>query len=183
MEADSRQKLYAGVAARIAAYFIDCLLLFLGVIVLQAALYLVNPIVSIMRSGQVPTNGQVHLWVSTSVTIPCLLYFALMLCSSRQATLGMRLLKLRVGSVEGGRIGFAQALLRSAVLLIPFELNHSVIFHLLPRGAPPSTPFFLGIAGVWVVIAIYVALVILTPRRQSAHDLVARTIVQEAEAR
>ena len=181
MKADARERPYAGLAPRIAAYFVDCLLLFAGVILLQAALYIVNPILSMMRSGHVPTDGQVHLWVSTSVTIPCLIYFTLMLRSSRQATLGLRLLKLRAADVTGGRIGLAQALLRSAVLLIPFELNHSVIFHLSPRGAPPSMPFYLGIAGVWVVIAIYIASVILTPRHQSVHDLVAHTIVQRAD--
>ena len=181
MEADGRERSYAGLVPRIAAYFVDCVLLSVLVIPWEAALYVVNPIVSIMRSGHQPSGGQIHLWVFATVTIPSLLYFTLMLRSSRQATLGMRLLKLKAADANGGRIGFGKALLRSAVLLIPFELNHTVIFHLLPRGGPPSTPFFLGLIGVWAVIAIYVASVILTPLRQSVHDLVAHTIVERVD--
>lgn len=41
----------------------------------------------------------------------------------------MRILKLKVITVDGDRIGFGNALLRSTVMLIPFELNHTVMFH------------------------------------------------------
>jgi uncharacterized RDD family membrane protein YckC len=180
MEPNDGERSYAGVLSRVIAYFIDCLLLAVVLAVCQGAMYDLNPLISIMRSGQQPTAIQLHLWVFATVTFPSFLYFSLMMLTSRRATVGMRLLKLRVTDVNGGRIGFGQALLRSAVMLIPFELNHTVMFHLLPRGGPPSTPFWLGLVGVWAVIAIYVAVIVLTPRRQSVHDLVAGTVVQRA---
>lgn len=175
---NAREKPYAGVFARAGAYIIDCVILFVSLIVWQAALYVVNPPIAIFRSGQQPTGTQLQLWVFATATIPFLLYFALMLRSARQATLGMRFLKLKVADVGGGRVGFGQALLRSAVMLIPFELNHTVMFHLSPRDAPPSTAFWLDYIGVWVVIAIYIASILLTRRRQSVHDLVAGTAVE-----
>ena len=173
-----REKPYAGVFIRIGAYLIDCVILFVGLIVLQAALSVVNPLMPIIRSGQQPIATQLHLWVFATATIPFLLYFALMLRSARQATFGMRRLKLKVARVNGGRVSFGQALLRSAVLLIPFELNHAVMFHLSPRDASPSAAFWLGYAGVWVVIVVYIAAILLTRRRQSVHDLIAGTTVQ-----
>jgi uncharacterized RDD family membrane protein YckC len=166
------------VLRRMVAYSLDCGFLFFGLLVLQAILFVVNPIAAIMRTSQQPTPTQVHLWVFATASVPFLLYFALMLRSSRQATLGMRLLKLKVVDAGGGRIGFWQSLLRSAVMLIPFELNHAVMFYLGPRNAPPRPPFFIGLAVCWALIAAYIVTMLLTRRRQSVHDLLAGTVVQ-----
>ena len=172
---------YGGVLRRLGAYTLDCGLLLIGLVVLQAILFVVNPLIPILSRGLQPAPTQLHLWVFATATIPFLLYFALTLRSYRQATVGMRLLKLKVADVSGGRIGFGQSLLRSAVMLIPLELNHAVVFHLAPRNAPPPPAFFVGIATVWAVIAVYIATMLLTRRRQSAHDLVARTVVQRVD--
>jgi uncharacterized RDD family membrane protein YckC len=169
---------YGGVLRRLVAYSLDCGLLFLGLLVLQAILFVVNPIVALMRTGQQPTPTEFHLWVFATASIPFLLYFALILRSSRQATLGMRLLKLKVAHARGGRIGFGQSLLRSAVMLMPFELNHAVMFHLLPRDAPPPPSYFIGLVVFLALIAAYIATILLTRRRQSVHDLFAGTVVQ-----
>ena len=169
---------YGGVLRRLVAYSVDCGLLFFGLLVLQAILFGVNPMVALMRTGQQFTPTQLHLWVFATVSTPSLLYFALMLRSSRQATLGMRLLKLKVADAGGGQIGFGQSLLRSAVMLMPFELNHAVMFHLLPSDAPPPPSYFIGLVVCWVLIAAYIATMLLTRRRQSVHDLFAGTVVQ-----
>jgi uncharacterized RDD family membrane protein YckC len=174
---------YSGVMPRVIAYVLDCSLLFIGLVLLQAILFVINPLIASFRSGGQPTPGQIHLWVFATATLPFLFYFALTIRSSRQATVGMRLLKLKVTDVAGGRIGLGKSLLRSAVMLIPFELNHAVMFHLAPRNAPPQPVFFFGIAAIWVVIAIYIAAILLTRRRQSVHDLVASTVVQRAGER
>ena len=169
---------YAGVVARVIAYLVDCLVLFAGLLVWQAALYVFNPIVRAVQSGQQPSSAKLHLWVFATATIPFLFYFALTQSSARQATPGMRLLKLKLISVGGGPVRFGQALLRAAVLLIPFELNHAVMFHLTPRdGQPPTAMFWLGYIIVWALIALYIAAIPLTRRRQSVHDLLTGTAV------
>jgi uncharacterized RDD family membrane protein YckC len=176
--ADVVESPYGGGLRRLGAYILDCGLLLIGLVVLQGILLVVNPLIPILRSGLQPAPTQLHLWVFATATIPFLLYFALTLRSFRQATVGMRVLKLKVADVSGGRIGFGQSLLRSAVMLIPLELNHAVMFHLAPRNAPPPPAFFIGIAAVWAVIAVYIATMLLTRRHQSVHDLVAGTMVQ-----
>ena len=179
----SVEKTYGGVLRRIAAYGLDCAFLLLTLVPWQAALYFVNPIVSIINSGQQPTPIQLHLWIFATGSIPFFLYFALTLRSARQATLGMRLLGLRVEDKEGGRIGLGQSLLRSAVMLIPFELNHTLMFHLGPSDGPPSFGLFLSMVGFWIVIAIYIASMFWTKRRQSVHDLVAGTVVYQVRGK
>lgn len=175
------EKAYGGILRRLSAYVLDCGFLAIAVLVLQAILYVVNPIVAIIRSGQQPTTTQLHMWIFATASIPFLLYFALILRSPRQATVGMRLLKLKVAVIGGGRIGFGQSLLRSAVMLIPFELNHVVWFHLAPRDAPPTPAFYIGLAAFWALIVAYIATILLTRRRQSVHDLVAGTVVQRVD--
>lgn len=167
---------------RAAAYVVDCLLLLAGLLVWQALLYVVNPIMALIRSGQQPTGTQLHLWVFATASLPFWLYFAWTQSSVRQATLGMRLFKLKVTNLNGGRLGIGQALLRSAIMLIPFELNHAVLFHMMPPNGVPTTAFWVGYIGVWVAMAVYVAAIMITSRRQSVHDLVAHTVVTDRDA-
>jgi uncharacterized RDD family membrane protein YckC len=163
---------------RLAAYGLDCLLLFAGLLVLQAVLYPINPIVSMRQRGASFSGTQLHLWVFATATMPFLLYFAAMISSSRQATLGMRWLKLRVGDVTGRRVSFARAILRTAVLLLPFELNHTMMFHAAPPpGETPGVLFWAGISTVWVLIAIYLTAAAGSRWGQSIHDRVAGTRV------
>ena len=177
------EKSYGGLFARLCAYIVDCIILFAGLLVLQATLYFVNPLAPFISSGQPPPGGLLHLWVFATATLPFLFYFALMQSSARQATIGMRRLNLKVTNINDGRVGFWRALLRSAVMLIPFELNHAVMFHLSPRNAAPSPEFWLGCAGVWILIAAYIGLILITRRHQSLHDLAASTVVRRLDRR
>ena len=172
---------FAYLGRRAAAYVVDCLLLLASLLVWQALLYGANPIMGLIRTGQQPTGAQLHLWVFATASVPFWLYFAWTQSSARQATFGMRVFKLKVIDIHGDRIGVRQALLRSAVMLIPFELNHAVLFHLMPRVGVPTQAFWVGYAGVWVVMAVYVAVMLITPRWQSMHDLLARTVVTDRD--
>jgi len=67
-------------------------------------------------------------------------------------------------------------------MLIPFELNHAVLFHLMPRDGLPTLAFLLGSIGVWVAMAGSVVAMLITPRRQSVHDFLARTVVTDRDA-
>jgi len=169
---------YAGVMTRLAAYAVDCTLLFGGLLVWQGALYQVNPLLSMMRNGQQPTGRQIHTWVFATATLPFLLYFAVAQSSAHQATPGQRWLKLKVVAKDGTRVSLRQAVLRGAVMLIPFELNHAVLFHVMPRDGQLTPAFSFSYMGVLTIMAAYVAAVRLTRHRQSVHDLIAGTVVQ-----
>ena len=163
---------------RLFAYLTDCLLLFAALLVLQAALYAVNPMVASFRRGDPIDGGQLHLWVSATTTVPFVLYFAWMIASARQATVAMGVFGLRVVDLAGRRVTFPRALLRSAILLVPFELNHTVMFQVSPGPGQQAGPLVLaGIAAVWVLIAIYFATAAVWPRGQSVHDRIAGTVV------
>ena len=171
------------VIPRLLAYVLDCVILFVGLIGLQALLVPINPIVAMQRGGEVFSAVQLQLWVFATATVPFVLYFGLTVSSRRQATLGMRVFGLRVETEKGGRAGVGQGLLRSAVLLLPFEINHTLMFHFAQSGSDPPLAFWLGTGFVWLLILLYVISVVISPRGQSIHDRVARTVVVQAEPR
>ena len=166
------------VTTRLIAYVIDCALLLLALFGLQLLLYPVNPIVATMSRGEYFAGWQLHLWVSATTTVPFVLYFASMFASKRQATLGMHFLGLRVTDLDGRRISFGRALLRAAILLVPFELNHTVMFELSSGPGKDASPLVLvGIAVVWLLLALYLVTAAAPPRGQSIHDRIAGTVV------
>jgi len=168
----------AGLGRRLVAYAVDCAVLFGGLLVLQAILYPLNPIVRTLRDDGDVSGGNLHLWVFATATVPFLVYFVSAVASRRQSTVGMALLRMRVEMVDGSRVSLPRALLRSTVLLVPFEVNHVLMFHFAPpTGEAPSAAFWIGIAAVWVLIGVFLVSVLVSPRRQSLHDRVAGTVV------
>lgn len=79
--------------------------------------------------------------------------------------------------MNGERISFGRALLRTVVKLIPFEVNHAVMFLPVPMAGEPNPGFRPGFILVSLLMMVYLASVILTRRKQSIHDLVAGTVV------
>lgn len=136
-----------------------------------------------MHRGHQPTGGQLHRWVFATATLPFLLYFAVTQSSTHHATVGMRMLNLKVATLRGMPLSFKQALVRCMIMLVPFELNHAVLFHLMPRNGKVTPAFVLGYSGVCAIIAAYVAAIPCTKRHQSVHDLVAGTLVQRVRQR
>ena len=180
--ADENKSDYARIFSRLIAYFIDCLFLFAGLLVWQAIIYFLNlnPIVRLMNSGvQIPT-WQLHLWVFLTASLPFLIYFAWTQSSKNQATFGMRLLKIKVTNLKNKRISFGTAILRSAILLIPFEINHAIMFHLAEFSSPPTLVYWIASVSVWILMIVYIVSIFTTKRSQSIHDLFTGTIVRKA---
>lgn len=167
---------FAGLFRRLAAYALDCVVLFVGLLAVQASLYVVNPIVAAQRAGEPVSSIALHAWVFATASLPFWLYFTSMLRARRQATLGMRWMRIEVVRTDGSRLSFARAAQRSAVLLIPFEVNHALLFHVPFESAP--TTFWIGSALVWALIVLYVVSILLSRERRSVHDFAAGTLVR-----
>lgn len=168
-------------ARRLAAFLVDGLLLYAGGLATQAGLYLIgwHPFREHIAAGLWPAGSFLHLWVWASVSVPFWFYYAAWQASAWRATPGKRLFGLRVTTTAGGRLGFGRALLRAVVMLIPFEINHFVILQLAPAaGAAPAPAFYLGLASVYGLLALYLGALLLSPRRRSLHDWAAGSQVR-----
>lgn len=168
----------ASIPRRVLSYCAEVFLLFAGVLLLQGVLLVLrlNPLVAGVLSGAGLSKGVYHLWLLGTVDLPLVIYYTGTLGSSAQATLMMRWLGLQLESVEGGRVGYGRALLRTLVMLIPFEVNH---FFLVWANTPQGMPTLLGLqyTVVGILILLYMVTAVLSPRRQSIHDRVAGTVV------
>ncbi len=128
---------YAGFWSRVAALIVDnAIVMIFGLAILIAA--------SSAGAGAVVIANLVYILVA-------ILYWPLMECSERQATLGKQLLGLQVTDADGLRLNFVRALLRNLAKIIS------------------SLPFGLGFL-----------LAAFTPRKQALHDMITKCLVVRA---
>ena len=159
---------------RVAAYLVDYAILFTALISVQAG------IVALGRGFPyrlLQWGWQIELWVLLSISLPSWLYFSLTESSARQATLGKRLLGLQVMTVNGERLTFWQALLRTLIKLIPWEFTHLTLLVPTPLWWDASPTLRPGLAIVYILLGAYLVTMLLNPRRQSIHDLIVRSVV------
>lgn len=159
---------------RIGAYLFDYFILAFVLISLQGVIYLIGkgfPF-NLLRSGI-----QIELWIFLTISLPVWLYFAISECSSYKATLGKRLLKMQVTDLQGERISFWRALLRTIIKFIPWELTHLTLMFPVPLWSDSSPDLRTGIYIVYLLLGVYLLTMLLNKKRQSIHDLVVRTIV------
>jgi uncharacterized RDD family membrane protein YckC len=167
----NRQRL---ILKRSAAYVLDIILLFL---VLAPVGMLVQSVLGIR-----PVSG-FEVWQVTllNFSVPVWLYFILCDQSASGATVGKRLLRVRVSDLANPSKspGLGQAALRTLIKLLPWEVVHISAFAL---GGDFSDFSMLQAAGISIgnILTIaYLALAIATSGQRSMHDFAAKTFVGE----
>ncbi|HRJ45152.1 MAG: RDD family protein [Caldilineaceae bacterium] len=173
----------ASLRRRIASYTLEIWLLFAGVLLLQGLILLLglNPLANALAEGEAFSKRLYHLWLAGTVDLPLLLYYSVTLASPRQATLVMRWLNLRTTRTDGSPLRLGHAILRSLVMLIPFEINHIfLVWFSSPEGVPTQLVaqyvIVFGLSGLYILAAGR------SPLRQSIHDRIAGTIIVHASA-
>ena len=131
---------YGGFWARLVALIIDDAIVF---IILLAALLAMGTV-----GATVGMESMMGAAASLVATFVPLLYWAVLESSSRQATFGKRIMGLEVTDLEGNRLSFLRAFLRTLAKIIS------------------SIPFGLGF-----LIAAF------TARKQALHDIIVKTLV------
>jgi uncharacterized RDD family membrane protein YckC len=111
----------------------------------------------------------------TVLVAPVVVTFTVQEASTQQATLGKRVVGLRVTDSSGRRMGIGRALGRSVVKFAPWQLAHSAVFGLRADGDRAGLLVLAVLAQV-LVLASTVATVI-DPLHRAVHDHVAGTRV------
>jgi uncharacterized RDD family membrane protein YckC len=122
-----------------------------------------------------------EVWLATLVnfSLPMWLYFILSDRSARGATLGKRLLRLRVTRHNAStRVSTGQAVLRTAIKLLPWELVHVAGFAAAGDFSTFSTGQALGLALANLLTIVYLAGALASAGRRSIHDFAANTEVR-----
>jgi len=160
---------FALAVRRITAYLIDIILLF---VVLAPAATLVEWLLNL--SPQTPRQ----VWIATvlSFSIPTWLYFLLSDHSTSGATLGKRLLQIRVTMTNGNRPSLKRSFARTAIKLLPWEMVHVFGFALADElnVAMQSA----GLIAANILLFFYLAITFASRGRRSLHDLLVGTQVR-----
>jgi uncharacterized RDD family membrane protein YckC len=118
------------------------------------------------------------------LVLPVGIYLFVTENSRRQATLGKRVLGMRVVAIDGSRAPAWRILVRTVVKLLPWEFAHFLVWHAvdaLARGAGFPTWLLAGLVVADLLPIAYVLTVALQRDRRGPHDLVAGTrVVREA---
>ena len=166
----------AGIPRRMLAFVADVALLSIGVQLLYRGFQLAfGPVSALLTTG---TRAELfHLVI---VSLPSWIYLILGESSARGATLGKIVLNLRVVDVYGAGLDFRRALLRTIVKMLPFELAQVALSF-------PQPAYITGTIGhprllfvVYAMLALQVAAITMTLKKQSVHDLAAGTYVVRA---
>ncbi len=162
---------------RSAAYLLDILILF---IVLAPFAYLIESVLGLRPQ----TSGQVWIAAVLSFSVPVWLYFTLSDASQLGATIGKRIVGVRVIALgDSQTITYSHALARTALKLLPWELAHVFGFALADRVGDIVRS--LGLVAANLLVVLYVVVMVIHAGRRSIHDLIAGTqvaSVQHAES-
>ncbi len=172
---------YAGLWTRALAFALDELII-AGYLVLVAAMgALVNLTLPGLARALFGSRVAGQASGFALVTLPVVLYFALMESSAWQASWGKRRCGLRVVDARGARLSRARALRRTALAFIPWELSHTLIWQL--RFAPAESPALVtaGFILVWLLVGANIASLVLRPSHQTLYDWLVGTYVLAAE--
>lgn len=150
--------------------------------------------------GAYALTGKLYDWLSLGtagaellgfviLVLPVGVYLYLCEASERQATLGKRLLRLRVvDATSGGRLSKPRVLVRTIVKLLPWEVAHFMVWQAVAYTATGATNFPVWLSVGFVVAnalpIVYVVMVLLQRDRRGPHDLIARSkVVRDAADR
>lgn len=114
------------------------------------------------------------------LTTPVILYFALFESSVGGATLGKRVLHLRVVHLDGGRLGPGRSLVRSAIKFLPWEMAHFTIWHYVygsTRHASPPSWTTVTLTAVYLLALAYIVTLFIGHTHRTIYDRIAGSSV------
>lgn len=172
---------FANVWQRIAAFLLDYLIIaaYLALLVIISVGLGFGPLRSIFQAMFANPNSS-EFSAFLLLVLPVVLYFALLECSSWQATWGKRKMGLRVIDTHGARLSFPRSLVRSLLKFLPWELTHACLWRIPGWPLAPTTPspvITAGLVLVWILVAAYLVSMLVSKKHQAVYDWIAGTYV------
>ncbi len=142
---------YAGLRMRTVAFALDYLIIAAYLVLLGLMSLMVNLASPGLLAALFANQLSAHISTFLLVTLPVILYFALLEASSWQATWGKRKLNLRVVRTDGARLSASRALARTVLTFLPWELAHTLIWQIrfVPAISAALSPAGSSWSGCW----------------------------------
>ena len=168
---------YAHPFRRLVAYWLDITLLYTAIFGLQFGFAALTNWTVANWLAATHNSFLIYTWIVFTTSALMWLYFILLESAPRQATLGKRLMGLKVTDMSGNRLTVKRAVLRTAAKLAFFEIGHLSFLFPTPLFREANPPFRVGFAVVIALMGIYFLTTLITPKSQSIHDLLIGTVV------
>ncbi len=156
---------------RLAAYGADFLLLASILVCFQYLLYLLTPG---FPFDDLDSGWEIEIWVLLTMSFPVWTYF--ILCEFfAQKTVGKKIWGLKVTNEEGANLRFRQALIRTFIRLLPWELTHLIILVPDPWWSveKPGNTMLIYIPNIMMIM--YIVILFRNKGVKGIHDYIART--------
>jgi uncharacterized RDD family membrane protein YckC len=145
----------------------------------MTALFGLNMFIYLVILDGVPIFNELEMnLISLTLLVPVILYSIILEAGKRHATLGK--MKLTVASTTSNTVTPGQIIIRNIVKFIPWQLAHTAIFH--------SMAMQWNFTPLWIAVMICVDILpfiwiafLLRKDHRGIHDLIAKTIVVQAD--
>jgi len=177
---NTEEVVYARATKRIIAFMLDYLVIVGYIIVLTLIAIGLMYAVDSSQAVVMFTNPFVaDLLTFLTLVLPVILYHALLESSVHQATWGKQKIGIKVIDVKGSRLSRPQALLRSLVKFLPWQMAHTCIYHVKgwPSAPEMTSEIVVGLVVVWVLVGVYVSSLILSKTHRTPYDWLASACV------
>lgn len=172
---------YAGFLIRLKAFALDYLIVLAYIIILAGINYGfilfyggLDKIFPIFTSLIVK-----DAFAFLTLILPVILYFSLYESSCHQATWGKRKVGLKVVNADGGRLTYPQALIRTGIKFIPWQIAHTSIYQIqgIVSGTEATPINYSGFVLVYALVGIYILSAVISKRHRTPYDWVVGSYV------
>ncbi|MFX0057726.1 MAG: RDD family protein [Candidatus Heimdallarchaeota archaeon] len=153
---------------RIAAFIID-----IGIILVLG--FLIAIFINLITMGAPVTPFEVYLRTIICFSIPLWLYFILNDFSKSGSTIGKKILKIHVVTSEGERLRLYQAISRTAIKFIPWEMVSLSFFGFSEDWGIFSITQVISITITIILIFLYIIIMIKMKGVKGIYDLISHT--------
>jgi uncharacterized RDD family membrane protein YckC len=156
--------------SRAVAFFIDIAILYpIGFVI---------GFVLIQILGEPVTTFEVYIRAIMSFSIPVWIYSIGNDFSKSGSTIGKKIMKIHVVTLEKERLRFHQAISRNAIKLIPWEMVHLSFFGLSEGWGTFTITQMISVVITYVLIFLYIIVMIRKKGVKGIHDIVSHTQVK-----
>jgi len=144
---------------RIKAFLYDYLIIlaYLAALLVVGLVLTLGPLAE-RWSALVSTPARKDLLAFAVTVLPVVAYFVRCEASAAAATWGKKRVGLKVVGLDGERLPFRHALVRSIAKFVPWQMAHTALFHIpgFPTitGDPPPWTIWL-LVSMWLLVALY----------------------------
>lgn len=158
---------------RFLAFMIDWLIIVLYACTLFGIMIVLASQGLVMLGPMYPLKGQLVAFLT--LTLPVVLYYVIMECSTRHASIGKRIMKIRVSGSTGSIV------LRNVIKFLPWEFAHAGILWVNYIGHV-ETPLWIWALLILpqLAVAAYLVSIILTRGERSVYDIISGAHVSNA---